>query len=257
MCENMPCLPTRLALIADSHLGQPEGRMALVRRLLGRHDSTHAERMTNVADKLLAHPDYADMVVCHLGDVTDRSTKKEWDEAREYLQDLCDHVVIGNHDATSVWGQGNGYSSEGHMRSLRGIKDLTGRRVSYPEVCDYGDWRLILLDSTAHNEKGTSFAQGRIGNPQLAFLAVELSVVKPTIVALHHSPMGGKPFLHITDSEAFLSVTNRDHVACVFGHLHEHRVFEATDNHCHMIALDAIYKPHVDPLVIDPVALLS
>lgn len=210
----------KLALISDPHLGEPVGRWATTRRLFGRHDTTYRERLQQLVDAINAHPEPLHTIV--LGDITDRTMEKELKEAVEVIGDLeddCD-IVIGNHDVTSVWKMAPGmYSQAGHHRTLSAIDWITGR-ADYPYVRDFERWRLICLDTSAHGERGTLFARGRIGDEQIAFLAAELAVQKPTWVAGHHYIEDVEWALAVEDADQARAVMAREHVTYINGHRH-------------------------------------
>lgn len=209
----------RLAIISDLHLGEPVGRFSGIRRAAGRHDTAHLEAAKRLVQAINRYPEPLHTIV--LGDLSDRSTAREFQEAIEVLDELDDELdaVIGNHDVTSVWKMGMGYSSKGHNRAMDTIKKLTGRSA-FPYACDFKMWRLICLDSSAHNEKGTLFARGRIGNEQISFLATELADTRPTIVALHHYLEDLPWVLGVDDSDEVLRMLARDHVTVINGHRH-------------------------------------
>lgn len=218
----------KVAIISDLHLGEPVGRFAGLRRLAGAHDTTHKDRARRLVDKILSLPDKPHVVV--LGDLTDRTTDQELQDALEVLaevpQDRLD-VVIGNHDCTSILGMGMGYAARRHDAFRKLVQELTGRSI-YPYARDFGEWRLLCLDSAAHHERGTLFARGRIGPRQLAWLAAELADPRPTIIALHHYPAPVNPTLAIDDADQFLAVCSRPHVTIINGHRHRPGVYPRT-----------------------------
>lgn len=206
----------RLAIISDPHCGQPSG---FFRRMLGRHDKKNGRRLGEIIDGLNVYPETFRLVV--LGDLTDRSMVKEWDEAREAIGRYKGPklVVPGNHDVTSPRRLGMGFSPRGYDRFL--MNAYTFQAWSYyPHAVECEGYRLLLLDSSAHGEKGTLFARGRIGHEQLAWLAAELADQRPTVVAMHHYPERVNPTLAVEDADELMKVCARDHVTIINGHRH-------------------------------------
>ena len=206
-----------IAIISDLHLGEPTGRFALPRRLAGRHDTTHFERSMKLVDEVNRLD--VDAVVI-LGDGTDRTMPKELEELVRVIMAIRHKVIFvpGNHDVTDRWRQGVGYSPKGH-RMLRSALERCGLPVKYPHAVDFDAYRVLCLDSSAHGEKGTLFARGRIGKP-LGWLKRELADQRPTVVAMHHYPERVNPTLAVEDAEQLMRVCARDHVTIINGHRH-------------------------------------
>lgn len=242
----------KLALPSDLHLGEPVGRWAALRRAAGIHDTSHADRARRIVDALLRYPEPLHVAV--LGDSTDRTTERELREMEEVLgavekENLS--VVPGNHDCTSVWRMGMGYDPRAHDACRESVERLTGRG-RFPFARDFGEWRLLCLDSAAHHESGTLFARGRIGTRQIAWLAAELADQRPTVVALHHYPAPVNATLAISDADDLLAVCNRDHVTLVNGHRHRAGVYPATHSRPRIItACSSVQTMRVR--ILDPV----
>lgn len=225
--------------LSDLHIGEPHGRWAFIRRATGRYDERNQNRLRRIVEHINGRPDWRECVVVVTGDLTDRSTQRECDVAYRELARLRPPVVVmpGNHDVTSPARLGMGYSAEGHARYRsmhRRIYEastleptIATGRPSFPRVHDYGAWRLITLDSSAHDERGTLFARGRIGHNQLAVLATELADPRPTVVALHHHPRRWSLTLAVDDADELLAVCDRPHVTMMCGHRHEPAHFPA------------------------------
>lgn len=227
-----------IAHISDPHLGEPVGRFAFLRRLTGRHDTTHADRLRDAVAALKAHPRWNEIFPVITGDLTDRTTERELQEAEEILAAIGGRLAIvpGNHDATSKVGQGNGFNAENFRAMLLTVERITGRPARFPYALNFFDWRLLCLDSAAHGERGTAFARGRIGQRQLAWLASQLSDQRPTVIALHHYAEELPHVLAISDADEFLAVANRDHVTIINGHRHRPNVYPSNDNRPRIVA---------------------
>lgn len=221
--------PSKILHISDLHIGQPHGPWAFARRLAGRYDDRNRKRLRRIVSRINGRHDWAECLVVVTGDLTDRSTAKEFEVVADELKGLLPPVVVmpGNHDVTSPTRLGMGYSAEGHVRYRVAHRAITGRLASFARVYDYGAWRLIALDSSAHDERGTLFARGRIGHAQLATLATELADPRPTVVALHHHPARWSLTLAVDDAEELLAVCDRPHVMMMCGHRHEPAHFPA------------------------------
>lgn len=215
----------RLAIISDPHCGQPRRFFA---RLTGRHDRRHGERLRAIVDGLNDHRETFRLVV--LGDLTDRGTIREYKEARDALSKYRGPVVVvpGNHDVTSPARLGMGFSRPAYERFMLYGYSLTGETPPCAIECE--GYRLLLLDSSAHGEKGTLFARGRIGHEQLAWLASELADQRPTVVAMHHYPERVNPTLAVEDAEELMRVCARDHVTIINGHRHREGEYARTKN---------------------------
>lgn len=205
----------RLAIISDPHCGQPRRFFA---RLTGRHDRRNGRRLLAIVDGLNDHRETFRLVV--LGDLTDRGTIREYKEARAALSRYRGPVVVvpGNHDVTSPARLGMGFSRSAYDRFMLHSYSLMGATPPCAMECE--GYRLLLLDSSAHNEKGTLFARGRIGHEQLAWLASELADPRPTVVAMHHYPERVNPTLAVEDADELMRVCARDHVTIINGHRH-------------------------------------
>lgn len=214
----------RLAIISDPHCGQPRRFFA---RLTGRHDLRNGERLAAIVDGLNGHRETFRLVV--LGDLTDRGMPREYDEARDALRRYRGPVWIvpGNHDVTSPARLGMGFSLPAYDRFCLNAYSLQGESY-YPHAVECEGYQLLLLDSSAHNERGTLFARGRIGHEQLAWLATELADQRPTVVALHHYPEKVNPTLAVEDAAELMAVCARQHVTIINGHKHVEGEFART-----------------------------
>lgn len=246
---------SKIAHLSDLHGGQPVGRFAAIRRLVGRHDSHNAEQTRRIVDTINARPDRGEILTLVTGDIVDRSTAMEFDEMAGELARLETEteIVPGNHDKTSTRWQGMGFSRAGAGRYNWAHGQATGKAPDFPYSRDFGDWRLLCLDSSAHNEKGTLFARGRIGDRQLAWLAMQLADTRPTVIALHHHPTMINPTLAVVDATEFLTVANRPHVIVLFGHRHREGHYSSTDYRPELFASGKTVKT-LRFRLIDPVA---
>ena len=185
--------------------------------------------MAQIIDDLNAMEETFRLVV--LGDLTDRSMEREFKEAQKALMRYRGPVFLvpGNHDVTSPLLMGMGYSSEGHAGFRRLARVVMGRS-DYPIAVECEGYRLLLLDSSAHDASGTLFARGRIGNRQLAWLASELADTRPTVVAMHHYPEKVNPTLAVEDAEALMRICARDHVTIINGHRHREGEYSRTQD---------------------------
>lgn len=224
-----------IAHISDPHLGEPLGRFAFLRRFAGLHDTTHAEALRDAVKAIKAHPRAGEILTVITGDLTDRTRKEELQEAEEILKDLEADIVPGNHDATSSKRMGNGFHAGNFRAMLETVGRITGRG-KFPYARDFGTWRLLCIDSSAHNERGTLFARGRIGNRQISWLAAQVMDQRPTVVALHHYAAPVSPVLAIEDADDLLAVLNRDHVFIINGHRHRSGIYPANDYRPQIIA---------------------
>lgn len=222
--------PSKILHLSDLHIGQPHGRFSLMRRATGRYDDRNERRLRRIVARINGRPDWRECVVVVTGDLTDRITKDERREAYRTLSGLLPPAIVmpGNHDVTSPARLGMGYSSEGHARyrslerMIHSVSDARLRKARVNDhLVDFGAWRLIALDSSAHDERGTLFARGRIGHDQLATLAAELADPRPTVVALHHHPRRWSLTLAVDDADELLAVCDRPHVMMICGHRHE------------------------------------
>lgn len=216
----------RLAIISDPHCGEPSG---FFRRTFGRHDKKNGERLARICATLEVMDE--EVILLVLGDLTDRSTEEECEEVFRALSIFSGekYVVLGNHDETSPFRMGIGYSQEGHLRASALAATINGED-GFPLVIDKGPYQIILLDSNAHGEKGTAFARGRIGNRQLAMLGAQLSVNKPTVLAMHHYPEKVNATLAVSDADALLTICKSRDVTIVNGHRHREGEYQRTPN---------------------------
>lgn len=214
----------RIAIISDPHIGEPSN---FFRRVTGHHDISNGEALLYIIERLNEHPE--DFPLLILGDITDRSTEREAAEARRILRKYEGELflVLGNHDETTPWKMGMGYDRRGHYRMLELAEEFNGER-GFPIVRDFPDYRLILIDSNAHNEKGTAFARGKIGNMQLSFLAANLANTKPNIVAMHHYPEDLNTTLAVSDADDLLYICSRFPTTIVNGHRHREGEYAPT-----------------------------
>jgi len=114
-------------------------------------------------------------------------------------------LVPGNHDYGPF---GNRFNRNAYDRYRVLHKDICGYDITFPHIQDYGNWRLILLDSTAHNERGQLYARGRIGTEQLRFLSIQLRNNKPAVIAMHHHPVMRRwtqHFLQVVDGKDLMA----------------------------------------------------
>lgn len=131
-------------------------------------------------------------------------------------------IAPGNHDY-GPWG--NMYSPHAHRRFLAFCEFITGIGT-FPHAEERKGWRLLLLDSTAHDEIGEPFARGRIGPRQLAWLEAQLADPRPTYIAMHHRPDWGNAFLAVSDRADLQALVDRRTekgriVKYLCGHKHE------------------------------------
>lgn len=246
--------PSKILHLSDLHLGQPHGAWAFPRRVAGRYDSRNEKRALRIVAHINGRHDLRECVVVVTGDLTDRSTQRECGQAFIVTSGLGARVVVmpGNHDVTSPGRLGMGYSAEGHAQYRAIHRTITGRDALFPQVYDYDTWRLITLDSSAHDERGTLFARGRIGHEQLATLAVELADPRPTFVALHHHPRRWNLTLAVDDADELLAVCDRPHVRILCGHRHEPAHFPAINGSPELFAscssVETMRYREIDPL---------
>lgn len=215
----------RLAILSDPHCGEPKG---FISRWRGGHDERNGQRFFEVMRGLQAISEPFRVVV--LGDLTDRSTPVEFGEVFRAVDAYHGevYVVPGNHDVTSPGRLGMGYSAAGHSRMRDVARHINGRE-GFPLVVDGEGYRLILLDSSAHDESGTLFARGRIGTRQLAELTALLMDEIPTVVAMHHYPERINPTLEVEDAGALMQVCARPHVTIINGHRHREGEYQRNE----------------------------
>ena len=115
------------------------------------------------------------------------------------------YIVPGNHDY-GPWG--NVYRANAH-KNFTYFCEKYADAHAFPAMVDFGPWRLLLLDSTAHGEDGELFARGRIGKEQIAWLESRLSDPRPTWIALHHRPYWSNIFLSIVDRKDLTDLVER------------------------------------------------
>lgn len=208
----------KLSYFSDLHAGQKPGRL---RRLLGARE-VNKERVRRIVAAILEKLSPDTHVILIGGDLAESMTVEEFEFLKRVLSVLkrAGFVIViapGNHDYG--W-RGNLYESECHYRTIDLAAHLYDDFQGWPVMLDFEDWRLAVLDSTAHREKGNAFARGRCGNRQLAWLAAQLPDPRPTIVGMHHCPVSRNPFLKMSDGDELIAVCNRPHVTIVHGHLH-------------------------------------
>lgn len=200
--------PYLLAQLSDLHLGDDPKRGVDPTSSLGA-----------VLDALAALPNRPDAIVI-TGDVADHGKRKEYALARELLDrlDVPVHALPGNHD------------DRAKLRAAFAVPGEGDAPVDY-EV-DLGPLALVVVDSTAPGEE----EPGRFEPAQLKRLDGTLAAVgdKPTIVALHHSPLptampgwDGANLIPAEDRALERVIARHPHVmAMIGGHLH--RVATAT-----------------------------
>jgi len=225
--------------MSDIHIGNPVGRFAKIRSLFSSTLRANQKNLRVLVDHITAHQDPSTCVVVITGDLVDNGSQSELDAAADELSYLVAHgfelhIQPGNHD---VGRSGLFWSKRRSQRHRYCVKDLTGFG-SWPYTVEYGDWNLVCLDSTIKTKSPLSMAQGDIGGQQIPYLAARPPSVH-TVIALHHSPLGGHPLLRLRDRREFQALTNRDRYRCIYGHLHKRAHFYSTDAHCEMIAADA------------------
>jgi 3',5'-cyclic AMP phosphodiesterase CpdA len=199
-------------------------------------DQTHQD-FRQICRKIASKYRPQEHVVLITGDITEDGSKKEYERAAESIRILTNrgfgvHMVPGNHDY-GCWG--NFYELSAHRRYQKFHKEnCPFKSDALPVFLDYGAWRLILLDSVAHEAAAELFARGRIGKPQLHDLKVMLSAdSRPSVIAMHHHPMlrpwrgeleFPKEVLEIVDSKEFMEIvrTSRQQapVMVCCGHKH-------------------------------------
>ena len=229
----------KLAIISDIHCGEPRGRWSTARRLAARHDTTNAERLADIVDSVNASD--ADRCIV-LGDVTDWASSRQWSEAAGELERLTIpfDIVPGNHD---VIGAGplmaaGVFRQPSYDRTMEAVEHLTGVG-EYPYQRDFGDCRLLCLDSSAHGERGTLAHRGRIGDRQIAFLASHVPGTHPVVVALHHYLVDMPWTLAVEDAEDVLPILARDHVTVIHGHRHRAGEHKKTADRPRILASDS------------------
>lgn len=239
--------------LSDLHIGKAKkGRWSKFKGLFTNNIKYNKNRTRRLVSYITENEDPQEVVIVITGDIVDNGSQKEIDAALDELiylkvEGFEIHVVPGNHDVGRL---GLVYQKKAAQRFRELSRELSGLS-SYPYTKEYLNFRLICLDSTCSSKNPMSMARGEIGNEQLAYLASRPSN-KPTIVSMHHSPLGGNPSLWIRDRDQFLDVTNRDDMICLYGHLHTREHFFATQDRCEMIAQDASTES-MSYRVIDPV----
>jgi 3',5'-cyclic AMP phosphodiesterase CpdA len=147
------------------------------------------------------------------GDLAHCGRSEEYEILRELLEGfpVPTHLAIGNHD-----------DRDGFLAAFAGSPYLAGGSRTYYAV-DYPDSRVIVLDS-----KDDTTAAGRLGDPQLTWLADQLSERSevPSFVCFHHPPGPvGIPTLdaiRLVDPEALAAVLEEAPapVGILVGHVH-------------------------------------
>ncbi|HVW47667.1 MAG TPA: metallophosphoesterase [Solirubrobacterales bacterium] len=156
--------PYLLGQLSDLHLGD--------RPKHGADPTSSLEAVLAALDRL---PNRLDAIVV-TGDLTDHGRRKEYRLARELLDGtgLPVHVMPGNHD------------DRAKLREAFALPGDGDAPVDY-EV-DLGPLALVVVDSTAPGEE----EPGRFEPAQLERLdrvLADIGEEKPTIVAMHHSPL--------------------------------------------------------------------
>jgi 3',5'-cyclic AMP phosphodiesterase CpdA len=232
----------RLLVISDPHVWSSEAnaRTAVARvpkpNTLGVFGTFgRAHELERVCSRMAERFNPQNYIVLITGDVveggnTDRTRDMEYQNAEAALQPLLRrgfdvHMVPGNHD---VGPAGIAYNSAAHQKYEEFHERICGYRTSFPHTVDYGDWELLLLNSTAGRGSGQALAsRGQIGAQHLAWLRDRLPDSKPVVIAMHHHPdtrkMLDQVLLAVTDSEALMAILGRPRrhfltVCC--GHLH-------------------------------------
>lgn len=219
-----------LLVLSDIHVGKVHGRLSSIRQFFQRKDGgPNYERCTEIVETILGNNTYkpkkTDILL--LGDITEHGRAEEYDKATEALYPLKEagftvHMVPGNHDYGT---HGNIYQEEAHTNFLSFASQFSDKNY-YPKKVEYDGWKLLLVDSTAHQGRGSTFARGRIGTNQLAWLKAEVMEQKKAVVALHHHPFDRNLFLKMSDADQFKDAVDRARVSVVFGHRHEFQRFK-------------------------------
>lgn len=190
----------RVLQITDTHLfASGEGR------LLGLN--TEQSLQAVLAAAAARHP--AAQLVLATGDLTHDGTAGAYQRFFRHMNSLGLPVYClpGNHDEASV---------------LRQLQD-TGQ-CSVDGYAVYGDWQIILLDSTIAGSEG-----GHLAEHSLAMLQRRLQAApdKHTLVCLHHQPipMGSRwlDTMAIDNPNAFFDIIDRHPQvrAIAWGHVHQ------------------------------------
>lgn len=231
-----PLSPTRIIHISDLHFSDSSTTVD-VGTIIDSQDSQGKSNL--IANYLINNASQlGTKTLIITGDLTDSGDGGDYKIAKAFIQKLTDHGFVvyanpGNHD----------YCKEGllAMGWLPLVDDNTTRRQrfidyithynQYPHVENFGNCRLILLDSMQgelDQNTGDDRAQGKLGQPQLSLLKQLLAGYEPErkagkkiIVSLHHSP-----FHHIkddedgglVDSEEFLGIIANKIDCLLFGH---------------------------------------
>ncbi len=230
----------KLLFISDPHIWSSERNASASRSRAinapkrGRLGTfSRAEELGSLCSIIAEKYDPEEWVILISGDIvegglTNRTRQQEHRNAERALRPLMRakfdiQMVPGNHDYGPF---GNSFNQDAYNRYRALHKKVCGYDTTFPHCLDYGKWRMILLDSTAHFERGELFARGRIGEAQLNVLNRELSSsTKPVLIAMHHHPImrsRKRTFLEVVDSEAFMATLSRarGRVTVCCGHKH-------------------------------------
>jgi 3',5'-cyclic-AMP phosphodiesterase len=167
-----------------------------------------AARMAAVMDHLLAVSPRPDVLVV-TGDVADHGLPDEYAEARVWVERWEGPVAVcpGNHDVRTAFVEGLGVGA-------RSVLEAEG-------------FRFVMLDSLIDAVEGVRVDEGRLGDPQLAWLDEQLGASDAaTFVCLHHPPttigLGLMDPIRLVDGDALAAVLGRHPhvVATLVGHAH-------------------------------------
>lgn len=187
-------------------------------------------RMGDIVTRIIFQKQPAkDYVIVHTGDVVEDATREgSYEEALAHMNRLRKagfHLLYspGNHDyGTGFFGSPK-YVDE-FKQAFFGTKG-----VKYPKVDVLDGIAFIGLDSMAEELSWYDrlFAEGELGDPQLARLAKALNSKKVSdatyrVVYLHHHPFHPKPFHHLKDSQKLGNLLQGRKIhALLFGHNHD------------------------------------
>lgn len=211
--------PTLLVQISDLHIGGDENGVDPV---------PHLEV---VIEAIRSLPNQADGVLVS-GDLTHDGGPEEYRLVRKLLERLEAplHVLPGNHDNRAL------------LREVFGLPGAGDAPIDY--TVDVGKMRLVLLDSNVPGQDPGGFDPA-----QLQWVDNELRKVsgKPTVLALHHTPMPTAVRewdginLALEEREALAEVVARHPhlLAIVGGHLH--RIAASTLAGCPVVSVPSTY----------------
>ena len=209
--EDKPADPHRLALFSDTHLwSDRHGR---------RNGASPDENFTVVCDQVLACAQRPARALIS-GDCAHlEGLPADYAAIAELVQPLREagmglHLALGNHD---------------HRKNIMAAfpdplspPPVVDKRVSVVET-PRANW--FLLDSLER----TNVTPGRLGEPQLAWLAKELDARpdKPALVMAHHHPEVGIKTSGLADTDALLNVLvpRKQVKAYFFGHTHAWKLY--------------------------------